>query len=82
MTYFAHTLKGKVGKLSQLSRFSLISNVRRLSTPTLGFDYVIVGAGSTGCVLASRLSENGPIELLCLKLAPKTILGQYKCLQH
>ncbi|MBV8783261.1 MAG: GMC family oxidoreductase N-terminal domain-containing protein, partial [Gammaproteobacteria bacterium] len=31
------------------------------------FDYVIVGAGSAGCVLADRLSEDGASRVLVLE---------------
>ncbi|XP_052087822.1 choline dehydrogenase, mitochondrial-like [Mytilus californianus] len=61
--------KYPIGYLNSFSGFA--SKKYSTYSDSNTYDYVIVGAGSAGCVLANRLSENKDNKVLLLEAGPK-----------
>jgi choline dehydrogenase len=52
------------------SSFTLASEGKALASATSSFSYIIIGAGSAGCVMAARLSEDPDAQILVLESGP------------
>src|ERR1700692_4143936 len=64
-------MKGRAARVRTGSREENASREKAPEGMMDTFDYVIVGAGSAGCVLTNRLSEDASTSICVLEAGPK-----------